>query len=88
MYATVRITLPHSHDLLAIPATALINTREGLRVASIDQASRVHLLPVVVARDTGSEIEVAEGLREELRVVQNPGAGLSEGLLVAVEMAP
>jgi hypothetical protein len=56
-----------------------------MRVASVDQAGRVHLLSVVVERDTGSEIEVSRGLSEGQRVVQNPGPGLVEGLAVAAE---
>ena len=63
MYAQVSLTLPTPHKVLSIPSTALIgNDAGGLRVAVVDTTSHVHLVPVVVERDTGSTIELSGGL--------------------------
>ena len=55
MYAEVALTLPSPHAVFELPSTALMNDASGLRVASVDDDSKIHLVPVVVERDEGRE---------------------------------
>ena len=62
MYAEVALTLPSPHRVFEIPATALMSDAHGSRVAVVDAESKIHLVPVVVERDTGPTVEIASGL--------------------------
>ena len=86
MYATVALTLPSPHRVFEIPATAVMNDAKGLRVAVIGPDDKVHLVTVVVERDTGPTIELATGVSERDRVVKLGSAELIEGR--QVEIAP
>jgi membrane fusion protein, multidrug efflux system len=84
MYAEVALTLPTPHRVFEVPATALSSDSHGQRVALVDADSRIHLVPVVVERDTGPTIEIASGLTGSERVVKLASADLVEGKLVDV----
>jgi RND family efflux transporter MFP subunit len=84
MYAQVALTLPSPHRVLEVPATALMNRAEGPRVATVDAESRIHLVPVVVERDTGANIEISTGLTGSERVVKFGSAEFVEGKPVDV----
>jgi len=84
MYVQVALTLPSPHRVLELPATALMNRAEGLRVAVVDAESRIHLVPVVVERDTGANIEVSNGLSGSEQVVKLGSAEFVEGRPVDV----
>ena len=84
MYAQVALTLPSPHRVYEIPATALMNDAKGRRVAVVDGDSKVHLVPVVVERDTGPTIEVASGLVGTEHVAKLASAELVEGMRVDV----
>ena len=86
MYAQVGLTLPSPHRVLEIPATALMNDAKGLRVATVTADGTIHLVTVIVERDTGSTIEIASGLQDTDRVVTLGNADLVEGK--RVEIAP
>jgi membrane fusion protein (multidrug efflux system) len=84
MYAQVALTLPSPHRVLELPGTALMNRAEGLRVAVVDAESRIHLVPVVVERDTGANIEISNGLSGSEQVVKFGSAEFVEGKPVDV----
>ena len=84
MYAEVALTLPSPHRVLELPATALMNRAEGPRVAVVDAESKIHLVPVVVERDTGTSIEISKGLTGSERVVKLGSAEFVEGRPVDV----
>jgi RND family efflux transporter MFP subunit len=84
MYAQVALTLPSPHTVYEIPATALQSDARGQRVAVVDDASQIHLVPVVIERDTGPTIEIASGLTGSERVVKLAGAQLADGKRVEV----
>ncbi|GAC1351432.1 MAG: efflux RND transporter periplasmic adaptor subunit [Polyangiales bacterium] len=86
MYAQVGLTLPSSHRVLEIPATALMNDGSGLRVATVGSDSKIRIVKVTIERDTGATIEIASGLEETDRVVKLGAADLSEGR--SVEIVP
>jgi RND family efflux transporter MFP subunit len=84
MYAEVALTLPAPHRVFEIPATALITDAKGVRVAVIDASSKIHLVPVVVERDTGPMIEIASGLTGGERIAKIASGAFSEGRPVEV----
>jgi RND family efflux transporter MFP subunit len=79
MYGQVKFHLVNANPNLVIPVTALIVGGEGLRVAVLDGSDQVHYKQVKVVRDLGKEVEIAEGLGEKERVVNNPRDTLQEG---------
>jgi multidrug efflux pump subunit AcrA (membrane-fusion protein) len=84
MYADVSLTLPSPHRVFELPATALMNDAKGQRVAVVDAESKIHLVPVVVERDTGVTIEIASGLTGSEQVARLGSAEFVEGKLVDV----
>ena len=84
MYAEVALTLPSSHRVLEIPATALLNDAKGLRVAVVDADDKLRLVPVVIERDTGATVQVSSGLETDSRVVKLSSADMVDGKLVQI----
>jgi RND family efflux transporter MFP subunit len=84
MYAEVTLTLPLSHRVVQIPATAVVNDSKGMRVMTVDADDHVHVVPVVVEQDNGATIDVASGLAGTERVVKLATAELTEGTRVTV----
>jgi len=82
MYASVTLELARPGSTLVVPATALIVGEQGARVASVDAAGQVRMLPVEIARDRGADIEIANGLHGGERLIRNPNPGLSDGSVV------
>ncbi|MFO0756992.1 MAG: efflux RND transporter periplasmic adaptor subunit [Byssovorax sp.] len=84
MYAQVALSLPTPHRVLSLPATAMLNDANGLRVALVGADDRIHLAPVVIERDLGATVEIASGIAAEDRVVKLPSAALTEGRRVEI----
>ena len=85
MYVQAAITLAVPHHTLEIPATALYSDAQGLRVAVVDKAQRVHFAPITVERDTGATLQVATGLTGDEQIIKIAVPSLLEG--DAVEIA-
>jgi len=83
-YVQVELKTRREHPPVLIPATALIVNADGTHVAVIDETSRIHLQPVVVEGDFGSDVGLLSGLEVGVRVVANPGDRMSEGIQVQV----
>lgn len=84
MYAEVALTLPSSHRVFEIPATALLNDAQGLRVALVDADNKLRLVPIVLERDTGATVQVSSGLDAGSRVVKLAAADLADGKQVQI----
>jgi membrane fusion protein (multidrug efflux system) len=84
MYAEVAMTLPSPHHVLELPATALLTDAKGPRVAVVDEDARIHLVPVVVDRDTGANVEISTGLTGNERIAKLASAEFVEGRTVEV----
>jgi RND family efflux transporter MFP subunit len=84
MYAQVALTLPSPHRVYEIPATALASDAQGSRVAVVDAEDRIHLVSVVVERDTGPTIEIASGLTGSERIARIASAQFVDGKQVEV----
>jgi len=84
MYAEVGLSLPVPHRAYEIPATALYNDAQGLRVAVVDPDGRVRFVKIVIERDTGATLQISAGLRGDERVVRLANAQLEAGSHVQV----
>ena len=87
MYCSAALTLPVPHKVVEIPATALYNDAQGLRVATVDAQNKVHYAAIAIERDTGATLWVATGLTGEERVVKIAVPTLVEGDLVEATVA-
>jgi membrane fusion protein, multidrug efflux system len=79
MYAEVQLSLTAPRQVFEIPATALLNDAQGLRVAIVTANDTLHLQPISVERDLGATIQIASGVTAADRLVQITGADLTEG---------
>lgn len=84
MYAQVALTLPTPHRVYELPATAIMNDMNGIRVAIVTPENTLRLVKVVVERDTGPTVQIATGLDGTEKVVKLGSAELSEGRQVDV----
>jgi len=84
MYAEVALTLPSSHRVFEVPATALLNDAKGLRVALVDATDTLRLVPVVLERDTGATVQISSGLTADARVVKLSSADMVDGKRVQI----
>jgi RND family efflux transporter MFP subunit len=84
MYAQVHLAPAHPPMTLRIPGTALIIDAQGTRVVVVTPQNTVHLQPVSIGRDFGTEVEIANGLKGDEKLVNNPSDTLQEGNTVQV----
>jgi RND family efflux transporter MFP subunit len=84
MYAEIALTLPSTHRVLELPATALLNDARGQRVAVVDGQRKLHLVPVVIERDNGTSVDISSGLSGSESVVKIGSAAFVEGMQVDV----
>jgi len=81
-FATVRFDAPGEPGL-AVPPGAVITSRAGVQVATVDANNHVKLATVTIARDLGNRVEVT-GLGPDARVIDTPPDGVADGDLVRV----
>ena len=83
-YAQVSFDMPAHSAHLNIPPSALIFTKTGVQVATVDAQNKVVIKPVVIAKDHGVRLELLSGLESTDRVIENPPDGVVQGDLVNV----
>jgi RND family efflux transporter MFP subunit len=88
MYVQVALNLSVPHRVLELPATALYNDAQGLRVAVVDAGGKVHFAPITIERDSGATFQVATGLTGDERVIKIAVPSLAEGDVVEVVTPP
>ena len=71
-YASIRLQATAATNMLSVPSSAVIFDAKGLSIATVGSNNRVLLKPVTIGRDLGAAIEIASGLGEHDRVIQNP----------------
>jgi membrane fusion protein, multidrug efflux system len=79
MYVQAMLSFPVPHRVVEIPATALYNDAQGLRVAVVDAKQKLHFAPITIERDTGATLQIATGLTGDERLVKIAVPGLAEG---------
>jgi len=86
MYARVRIATTRAVGALSVPGTCIVTHKGKPQVAVVDAHGRVAYREVTIARDDGTDVEIADGLQAGERVVIGPSDEVAEGALV--EIAP
>jgi RND family efflux transporter MFP subunit len=82
-YVSVHIKLPGKARTVTIPVNTLIFRSEGLRVA-VARDGKAELVPFIMGRDFGSQVEVLGGIGAEDAVIVNPSDSLTSGTPVQV----
>lgn len=86
MYAQVNIKPVHPPMSLRVPGTTLIVDANGTRVGIVKKDMTVHLQPVVIGRDFGTDVEILSGLTGHEKLVNNPSDLLKDN--DKVQIAP
>jgi RND family efflux transporter MFP subunit len=83
-YAEVHFHVPADQNSVRIPATALIFGPDGMRVATVDQDSKVVTKPVQIGRNLGKDVEIISGLSAAEKIIDSPQESLAAGEKVRV----
>jgi RND family efflux transporter MFP subunit len=83
-YAEVHLTIPEGSRSLILPVSTLIFRSEGLRVGVVRDGNKAELVPVILGKDYGNEVEVVSGIAESDFVIANPPDSLASGAMVQV----
>ena len=87
-YAEVHFTVPVDEKVLIVPEQSLLFRAEGLQVAVVDGANKLHLQNVTVGLNLGQTVQVTAGLKSNDCLIANPSDGLLDGETVKVVDAP
>src|ERR1700691_4193761 len=83
-YTEVHLKLPETVPTFILPVNTLIFRAQGLQIATVQDGDKATLVPIVLGRDFGSEVEVVSGLSGEENVMVNPPDSLVEGEQVQI----
>jgi RND family efflux transporter MFP subunit len=83
-YAEVHLQIPEGSRSIILPVGALLFRSEGLRVGVVRDGNKAILVPVVLGKDYGNEVEVVSGIAEDDLVISNPPDSLVSGATVQV----
>ena len=87
-FTRVRFQLPPDPNSVTIPASALVFRDNAVQVAILGADDRVALKPIRIVRDFGSEVEIAEGLSPDQRIVVSPQESIADGEEVRLAEPP
>jgi len=79
MYGKVKILLDRFPNLLSIPTSSVVRSKDGRTAVYLVKAGRLQLQEVRLSKDNGQRVAVLTGLALDDQVVRNPGTGLSAG---------
>jgi RND family efflux transporter MFP subunit len=82
-YAFVHLKLPKQVQSVTLPSNTLLFRSEGMRVAVVIEG-RAELVPIVIGRDYGNEVEVVSGVGPDDSVILDPADSLVSGTPVQV----
>ena len=82
-YTEVHLKLPETVPTFILPVNTLIFRSQGLQIATV-QDGKASLVPIVLGRDFGSDVEVVSGLSGQENVMVNPPDSLVEGEQVQI----
>jgi len=85
LFVTVAFNVQRAAPVLVIPDAALIFDAAGLHVAIVDKDGAVAMRSISIARDTGTEAELHDGLNGDEKVIVNPPTDLAQGQKVHVQ---
>ena len=83
-FAQVHFGVNVTTQRMSVPVNALLFRAEGPRAAVVGSDGKVHLKPVTIGQDYGTEVEVLSGLDANDSIVLNPSDSLEDGQPVNV----
>ena len=83
-YAEVHFKLPSTSPAFTLPVGALLFRSEGLRVVAVDSNGRAVLVPIVIGRDYGNDVEVVSGITPGMKIIVNPPDSIASGEQVRI----
>lgn len=86
-YAQVHFGLNVTTARMSVPVNALLFRAEGPRAAVVGNDGKVHLKPVTIGQDYGTDVEILSGIDANDAIVLNPSDSLEEGQPVNLEKA-
>ena len=84
LFVDVSFDVKRAAPAVVIPDAALIFDAAGLHVAVVGADDKVEMRPISIARDTGNDAELRDGLDGGERVIVNPPTDLAAGQKVHV----
>lgn len=83
-FASVSFDIDAAADRFTLPPSALIFSKAGIAVATVNAQNKVELKPIVIARDHGSKVEILSGIQAADKVIENPPDGVAQGDVVQI----
>jgi len=87
MFASVQLRFTAPEPGILISGDSVIATARG-QVVPIMQNGAIHMQPVLLGRDLGTEMYVTTGLQDGDLVVVSPNDQVKEGVRVTTQQAP
>jgi RND family efflux transporter MFP subunit len=87
-FVNVRFQIERKNPAVSIPASTLVVRKEGTLVVRVTDDGIAHLVPVVLGRDLGKELEVLQGVSPGDTLVSNPPDDLADGQPVRATELP
>jgi RND family efflux transporter MFP subunit len=87
VYCTIELQIPRKTPSVLVPADAIIFNRDGLQVAVIEDGT-ARIRKLAVTRDLGTQVEVADGVKQGEQVIVNPPVSLVDGNKVRARAEP
>jgi multidrug efflux pump subunit AcrA (membrane-fusion protein) len=78
IYCTVELRIPRQAPALIVPASAIIFNQNGMQVAVVEDGV-AHLRKIAITTDSGTEVEVNDGVKDGDQVVLQPPVNLADG---------
>jgi RND family efflux transporter MFP subunit len=83
-YAEVHLNVSSGAPALIVPVSALILEPDGLHLATVDSTHHAHIVRVIPGRDSGTAMEILNGLQPGQTIIANPPDSLTDGEEVRV----
>ena len=87
VYCTVELKIPRPAPALIVPASAIIFNQNGMQVAVVENGV-AHLRKIAITTDSGTEVEVNEGVKDGDEVILQPPVNLADGDKVQIIPEP
>ncbi len=77
-FLSVHLKLSSQFGTVVIPVNTMIFRSEGMRVAVV-RSNKAELVPIIIGRDYGTEVEVLSGVTAQDEIIENPSDSLTSG---------
>lgn len=81
-YAEVHLDIPAGAPSVIVPVGAILFRSEGVRIGVVRDGKTATLIPAVLGKDYGTEVEVVSGIRQDDWIIMNPADSLMSGATV------